>query len=81
MTHPMTLERRVVAGTDDAEERTSGKMDLASTDLDLTDDSAGGAIGQTIGIRFTGSTSRKGPSSSTPISSSRPMKRAAERLR
>jgi Ca2+-binding RTX toxin-like protein len=55
MIDPITLERRVLAGTDDAEERASGKMDLASTDLDLTDDLAGGgAVGQTIGIRFAG---------------------------
>lgn len=50
----MTLERWVVAGSDDAEERASGKMDLTGTDLDLADDTAGGAIGQIIGIRFTG---------------------------
>src|SRR5919109_4854889 len=55
MIDPITLERRVVASTDDAEERVSGKMDLTSTDLDLADDLAGsGAIGQTVGIRFTG---------------------------
>src|SRR5919108_5969941 len=55
MIDPITLERRVVASTDDAEERVSGKMDLTSTDLDLADDLAGsGAVGQTIGIRFIG---------------------------
>jgi hypothetical protein len=49
------LERRVLTGADDAEERASGKVDLASTDLDLTVDAAGGGgVGQTIGIRFTG---------------------------
>jgi hypothetical protein len=55
MIDPITLERRVLAGTDDAEERASGKVDLTSTDLDLADDIVGsGGARQAIGIRFTG---------------------------
>jgi parallel beta-helix repeat protein len=49
------LERTVAAGTDDAEERATGRMALHSTDLDLFNDRYGsGGIGQQVGIRFTG---------------------------
>jgi len=49
------LEKTVVAGTDDAEERASGTMALKSTDLDFFNDRLGnGGDGQKVGIRFTG---------------------------
>jgi len=49
------LEKTVVAGTDDAEERASGTMALHSTDLDFFNDRLGnGGDGQKVGIRFTG---------------------------
>jgi hypothetical protein len=44
-----TVERRVVAGSDDAEQRLSGATDLASTDLELTTD---GTTQQVVGLRF-----------------------------
>ncbi len=45
-----SLERRVVAGADDAEEATSGSVSLTSSDLELVTD----ASVQTVGLRFTG---------------------------
>ena len=47
---PLTVEVRVSAGTDDAEERPSGAMYLGSSDLELTKDKDN----QTVGIRFNG---------------------------
>ncbi len=44
------FERRVSAGSDDAEEKPSGSVSLTSSDLELVND--GGL--QTVGIRFTG---------------------------
>jgi hypothetical protein len=44
-----TFERRVAAGSDDAEQRLSGATDLASTDLELTTD---GTTQQVVGMRF-----------------------------
>ncbi|MDL1938645.1 hypothetical protein FBQ94_06290 [Candidatus Jettenia sp. AMX1] len=46
----LVREIRVVASTDDAEERPSGSMLLSSTDLDLVFDK----YNQVIGIRFNG---------------------------
>lgn len=46
----VTVERRVAASTDDAEERASGSMDLTSSDLELVYDGGN----QTVGMRFTG---------------------------
>ena len=43
-----TVERRVAAGTDDAEEKPSGSVDTTSTDLELVADPGL----QTVGIRF-----------------------------
>ena len=45
------VEARVTAGSDDAEERSSGAVDLASTDLELVTD---GTAVQTVGLRFPG---------------------------
>jgi hypothetical protein len=44
-----TVERRVAAGSDDAEQRLSGATDLVSTDLELTTD---GTTQQVVGLRF-----------------------------
>lgn len=55
MAVPFILKKSVVSGTDDAEERASGTMVLASTDLDLVSDHFGnGGADQKVGIRFTG---------------------------
>jgi hypothetical protein len=45
-----TLERRLAASSDDAEEAPTGKMDLSSSDLEFVTDS----VQQTVGLRFTG---------------------------
>jgi len=45
-----TVEKRVVAGSDDAEQRTTGATDVGSSDLELTTD---GSRQQIIGLRFT----------------------------
>jgi hypothetical protein len=42
---------RVVAGSDDAEEATSGSVSLTSSDLELVTD---GSLAQTVGLRFAG---------------------------
>jgi PKD repeat protein len=42
----------IVAGTDDAEESTTGVMYLTSTDLELVYDSYNSAGNQTVGVRF-----------------------------
>jgi PKD repeat protein len=47
----LTVQVRVAASTDDAEEETSGKMDLTSSDLELVND---GGVDQTVGMRFAG---------------------------
>jgi hypothetical protein len=47
---PTVVEMRVAAGSDDAEERASGKVSLSSSDLELTEDGSA----QTVGIRFQG---------------------------
>jgi hypothetical protein len=46
-----TLDKRVAAGSDDAEEATSGSVDLSSSDLEFVTDKT---VQQTVGIRFTG---------------------------
>jgi septal ring-binding cell division protein DamX len=51
-----TLETRVAASTDDAEQRPSGSTDRTSTDLELIYD----AGDQTVGIRFIGVTIPQG---------------------
>jgi len=51
-----TLERRIVASSDDAEQRGSG-VELSSSDLELVDD---GDTRQTVGLRFTNITIPKG---------------------
>jgi hypothetical protein len=48
-----TLEVRVIASTDDAEERVSGSVKLSSSDLELVYDRAGN---QMVGMRFNGLT-------------------------
>ena len=48
---PVTVEVRVASGPDDAEEKPSGSMRLASSDLELTTD---GSNQQVVGLRFTG---------------------------
>jgi K319-like protein len=50
---PTTLERRVAAGSDDAEQAISGGMSLTSSDLELVTD---GSTQQIVGTRFTGVT-------------------------
>ena len=45
-----TVEVRVAAGSDDAEESASGSMSLTSSDLELVYDGSD----QTVGIRFSG---------------------------
>jgi hypothetical protein len=45
-----TVERRVVAGSDDAEQALTGATDLTSSDLELTTD---GTRQQVVGLRFT----------------------------
>ena len=44
----ITLEVRVAAGSDDAEEKASGSVSLTSTDLELVFDKSD----QTVGMRF-----------------------------
>jgi hypothetical protein len=46
-----TIEVRVAAGSDDAEQALSGSMSLSSTDLELTTD---GSTQQVVGTRFVG---------------------------
>ena len=46
----VSVEVRVAAGSDDAEESTSGSMSLTSSDLELVYDGSD----QTVGIRFSG---------------------------
>ncbi len=46
-----TLERRVLAGADDAEQGASGSVSLGSSDLELVTD---GSDVQSVGIRFSG---------------------------
>ena len=47
----ITVERRVSASNDDAEERSDGSMYRSSSDLELVDD---GSRRQTVGMRFNG---------------------------
>ena len=47
---PMTITRSIVASADDAEERSTGVIDLDSSDLELVHDRGGE---QTVGMRFT----------------------------
>ncbi len=44
-----TVEKRIAASSDDAEQRLSGGMDLTSSDLELTTD---GTTQQVVGLRF-----------------------------
>jgi hypothetical protein len=46
-----TLDKRVAARSDDAEEAASGSIDLSSSDLEFVTDKT---VQQTVGIRFTG---------------------------
>ena len=48
---PVTIQSRVAASSDDAEERPSGSVLLTSSDLELTLD---GSNQQVVGMRFTG---------------------------
>jgi len=48
-----TIDVRVSAGTDDAEERTSGGVNVTSSDLELVDETSNNTD-QTVGIRFNG---------------------------
>ena len=54
-----TIEIRVETGSDDAEERNDGSMDLNSNDLELVDDGRR-RPGQTVGMRFNGATIPRG---------------------
>ena len=47
---PNTVEVRIGLGSDDAEEKSSGRVALTSSDLELTDDKGNT---QTVGLRFT----------------------------
>jgi hypothetical protein len=47
---PQVLQRRIVTGTDDAEESPSGSVSLGGGDLELVTD---GSSVQTVGLRFT----------------------------
>jgi len=47
---PTTLEKRIVGGSDDAEESATGSVSLTGTDLELVTDSNV----QVVGLRFTG---------------------------
>ncbi|GJL78480.1 MAG: hypothetical protein NPINA01_14690 [Nitrospinaceae bacterium] len=47
----LTIDVRISAGSDDAEERATGSMSLSSTDLEMVFDSGGN---QTVGLRFAG---------------------------
>ena len=49
----LSLDIRVAAGNDDAEESQSGSMSRSSSDLELADD-GGSRPNQTIGMRFLG---------------------------
>ena len=49
---PQVIELRVASGSDDAEERDTGRVSLTSSDLELVTDARRGP--QTVGIRFTG---------------------------
>ena len=49
----LTVESRVSAGSDDAEERSSGSVNRSSSDLELVDDGSR-RPDQTVGIRFKG---------------------------
>ena len=49
---PVTVERRIAASTDDAEEAASGTMYFDSSDLELVDDPDFNGVGQTVGLRF-----------------------------
>jgi hypothetical protein len=60
MVTPLTFEKRIVAGSDDAEQRATGSMYLSSSDLELVDDAGSGGVGQTVGLRFTGITIPQG---------------------
>ncbi len=53
---PTTLDIRVAAGTDDAEENSSGSVVLTSTDLELIRETSD----QTVGMRFNGVTVPQG---------------------
>ncbi|MBD2201960.1 DUF11 domain-containing protein [Calothrix sp. FACHB-1219] len=50
-TAPTAIQVRVAAGSDDAEQSSSGSMDLTSTDLELIRD---GSRDQLVGLRFVG---------------------------
>jgi parallel beta helix pectate lyase-like protein/K319-like protein len=47
---PVTVDRRIATGSDDAEESASGSLSLASTDIELVFDISSN---QTVGLRFT----------------------------
>ena len=53
---PVTFERRVVAGADDAEESATGAMSLTSSDLEFVNDGSN----QKVGMRFTSLTIPRG---------------------
>lgn len=49
---PQVVEVRIASGSDDAEERDTGRVSLTSSDLELVADGSRGA--QTVGLRFAG---------------------------
>jgi PKD repeat protein len=51
-----TIERRIAAGTDDAEESTAGTLVLTSSDLEMVND----GVDQLVGMRFTSLTIPRG---------------------
>src|SRR5918997_3861659 len=59
---PTVLDVRVSAGANDAEERSTGTVQLASADLNLGKEDA---VVQTVGLRFTGITVPRGATIAT----------------
>ena len=49
---PVTISASIASSSNDAEEAADGTVSLTSTDLEMTDDTAGGAGGQSVGLRF-----------------------------
>jgi hypothetical protein len=53
MADPIIIDRRVISGLDDVEERPTGSMSIVGSDLELVDDPPS-RNDQTVGLRFTG---------------------------
>lgn len=49
---PVTITSAIASSSNDAEEEADGTVTLTSTDLEMVDDTAGGAGIQTVGLRF-----------------------------